>query len=145
MFCRSQTKINGSGSSFQNHQKTTRISESRLTLGSTGWVFVCLAPCQTWPHNRKKVFDCHPVITSLCETLLQTRQDQERGIIGQASFLHSWHWVWFHGHLYSSTESPQRRWVLICNCFFLQKIGPDSQISIWRAPKVVLTWNAKFL
>ena len=43
--------------------------------------------------NRKMVVDCPPVITSICETLFQARQDQERGIIGPASLLHSWHWV----------------------------------------------------
>ena len=47
------------------------------------------------PTHRKMAVDCPLVITSIVETHFQTRQDHERGIIGQASLLHSRHWVLF--------------------------------------------------
>ena len=36
------------------------------------------------------------MIQSKGETLFQTRPDQEKGLIGPTSLLHSWHWVLFH-------------------------------------------------
>ena len=72
MFCRSQTKINGSGSFFQNHQKTTRISESRLALGSTGcFVVVCGLPAKNGQIHRKMAV----MVTLKKETLFQTRKE----------------------------------------------------------------------
>ena len=61
-------------------------------------LFDGLSPCRKWPNTRKMVVDCPPVITSICDTLLQTRQDQERGMVqsGPSSLLHSWHWVLFN-------------------------------------------------
>ena len=41
--------------------------------------------------HRKMVVDCPIVITSIYT--FQARPDQEWGIIGQVSILHSWHWV----------------------------------------------------
>ena len=39
--------------------------------------------------------NCPLAIKSIVETLSQNIRDQERGKIGQASLLHSWHWVLF--------------------------------------------------
>ena len=58
------------------------------------WLFGC-QHAENGPILRKMAIDCPLVITSIVETLFQTRQDHERGIICQASLLHSWHWVLF--------------------------------------------------
>ena len=50
------------------------------------------------PIHMKMVVDCPIVITSIDDTLLLTRSDQEWGVIGQASLLHSWHWVLLASH-----------------------------------------------
>ena len=74
-------------------QKTAfSLVKSWLALRSLDCLFVCLSPCGKWPHTQENGCYCPPLITSIWETLLQTRQDQERG---PASLLHSWHWVLF--------------------------------------------------
>ena len=82
-------------------QKTAFLHWSRAGLhsGSSGclfvWSFVLVSPCQNDPIHRKIVVDCPTVFTVHIqgETLFQARLDQERGINGTASLLHSWQWV----------------------------------------------------
>ena len=78
---------------------TSQIAKGRLLTGQeqgcnrlTQLVGLVLS-CPKWPKNRKMVVVCPIVITSIGDTLFQTRPDQEWGIIGQASLLHGWHWV----------------------------------------------------
>ena len=55
---------------------------SRTGLLLVGWLDFGLGPI-----HKKMVIDCSLVITSIGET--RTRPDQERGIIGPVSLLHS--------------------------------------------------------
>ena len=55
-------------------------------------LFVCSSPCRKWPNNGC----CLPPSDHIqSKILFQTKQDQERGMNGPASLLHSWHWVFF--------------------------------------------------
>ena len=78
-------------------QKTAlSLVKSRLALGSSGWLVVCSVGCHHAQHgliHRKVVVDYIIVITSIGDTPFQTRPDAEWAMIGQASLLHSWHWV----------------------------------------------------
>ena len=72
-------------------QKTAfSLVKSRLALGSPGCSFVWLSPCRKLPNTQENgwwlahsdhIHSWNPFL------------DQERGIIGPASLLHSWHWV----------------------------------------------------
>ena len=67
----------------------------RLALGSPGLVvrsFGC-HHAENGRIHRKNVVDCPLVINSLGDNPFQTRPDQEWGIIGQASLLHSRPWA----------------------------------------------------
>ena len=46
-----------------------------------------------------RLVGCPKAIASMSDYLFQTRPDHEWGIIGQASLLHSWHWVLFLPHI----------------------------------------------
>ena len=66
------------------------------------------------------VVDCPIVITSIGDTLFQTRQDQEWGIIFQASLLQGWHWVLFCiGMAYIVTTSTKWIWIILSNGWLL--------------------------
>ena len=73
-------------------QKTAfSMVKSRLALGSPNRLVVRLVGCHHAENGlipRKMVVDCPIVITSIGDTLFQTRQAQELGRIGQASLLH---------------------------------------------------------
>ena len=56
------------------------------------WLFGCHQD-KNDPTHRRMAVNCHLATTSIGETLFQTIVDQERGKIGPASLLHSWHWV----------------------------------------------------
>ena len=60
--------------------------------------------------HRKMAVDCLIVITSIVKTLFLTIPDQERGIIGPASLLHSWHWVlsWTYFIVWKQNENIYR-------------------------------------
>ena len=59
-----------------------------------GWLFVCLSPCRNWPNSQENGCWMPPSNhINLGKTLLQTRPDQERGMIGPPSPLHSLNWV----------------------------------------------------
>ena len=65
------------------------LVKSRLALGSPGCrSFVRLSPCQNGPIHSKW-FLLSPSGHIQSETLFQTTQDQERGMNGPASLLHS--------------------------------------------------------
>ena len=80
------------------------------------------------------VGDCLPVITSIRETLSGTRQEQERGIIGPASLLHSWHWALCHHSTILTTTNV--KWVsdkpkpVQCTADFINISKP-----VWKASK----------
>ena len=63
---------------------------SRIT-----WLFVRSSPCRKWPNTQENGCWLPPSDHIQSETLFQTRQDQEKGINGSASLLHSWRWVLF--------------------------------------------------
>ena len=69
--------------------------KSRLALGSPGCSFVRLSPCQKWPNTKENGYWLPPSDHIQSETLFQTRQDQEKGMNGPASLLHSWRGVLF--------------------------------------------------
>ena len=68
------------------------------------------------PIHRKMVDEC-PLMTP--NELSQTQQDQERGMIGPASILHSWHWVLLQNTFYF--RYFRRTWV----------IEQDNQFILW--------------
>ena len=69
------------------------LVKGRLALGSPGCSFVCLSPCQKWPNTQDNGCWLPPSDHIQSETHFQTRQDQENGMNGPASLLHSWRWV----------------------------------------------------
>ena len=71
------------------------------------------------------VADCPIVITSIGDTLFQTRQDQEWGIIFQASLLQGWHWVLFF--LWVENETLLKMGT---------SIGQESQVMMMALPQV---------
>ena len=78
--------------------KSSNLTTNCKSLASPGWPFGCLFGCHHAEKgliHRKILVDCPKVITSIGDTLFQTRLDQELGIICQASLLHGWHWVLF--------------------------------------------------
>ena len=74
--------------------------------------------------HRKMVLEC----------LLQTRPDQEWGKIGQASLLHSWHWVlllwWTLFHVYFNLlQLTEIYWI---SCIVArEKVSSTSEDLIW--------------
>ena len=66
------------------------LVKSRHALGSPVWSFVCSSQRRKWLNTWLLTAPSDDIQS---ETLFQTRQDQERGMIGPASLLHSWHWV----------------------------------------------------
>ena len=56
-------------------------------------LFVCSWPCRKWPNTQKNGCWLPPSDHIQSKTLFQTRQDQEKGMNGPASLLHSWRWV----------------------------------------------------
>ena len=68
------------------------LVKSRLALGSPG----CSWPCRKWPNTQENGCCLPPSDHIQSKILFQTKQDQERGMNGPASLLHSWHWVLFH-------------------------------------------------
>jgi len=67
------------------------LVKSRLALGSPG----CSWPCRKWPNTQENGCCLPPSDHIQSKILFQTKQDQERGMNGPASLLHSWHWVLF--------------------------------------------------
>ena len=60
--------------------KDWSLVKSRLALGSPGWLFVRSVVChhaKNGPIHMKMVVDCPIVITSIDDTLLLTRSDQD--------------------------------------------------------------------
>ena len=73
------------------------LVKGRLALRSPGCrLFVRLSPCRKWPNTQKNGCWLPPSDHIQRKTLFQTRQDQEKGMNGPASLLHSWRWVLFH-------------------------------------------------
>ena len=73
---------------------TLAIAKDLLLTGEQactcfGWV----SACRKWSNTHGNGCWLCPSYQIQSETLFQTRQDQERGMNGQASLLHSWHWV----------------------------------------------------
>ena len=68
-------------------QACTRITRLFVCL------FVCSWPCRKWPNTQKNGCWLPPSDHIQSKTLFQTRQDQEKGMNGPASLLHSWRWV----------------------------------------------------
>ena len=68
------------------------LVKSRLALGSPG----CSSPCRIWPNTQENGCCLPPSDHIQSKILFQTKQDQERGMNGPASLLHSWHWVLFY-------------------------------------------------
>ena len=64
------------------------LVKRRLVPGSPGCSGVC-PQAENGLIHRIMVVDCPLVTTSIGETLFHTRPDQERGIIGPPSLLHS--------------------------------------------------------
>ena len=58
-------------------------------------LFVCSSPCRKWPNTQENGCCLPPSDHIQSKILFQTKQDQERGMNGPASLLHSWHWVLF--------------------------------------------------
>ena len=56
-------------------------------------LFVRSWPCQKWPNTQENGCCLPPSDHIQSKILFQTKQDQERGMNGPASLLHSWHWV----------------------------------------------------
>ena len=82
-------------------QKATfSLVKSRLAPGSVGSLFACLFVRRHDKNGQIRRWmlimdvECPPVITSLGETLDQTRPG--KGILGPPSLLQTWHWVLFH-------------------------------------------------
>ena len=75
------------------------LVKSRLALGSPRCSFGCSSPCRKWPNTQGN--GCWLPLSDhiQSETLFQTRQDQEKGMNGPASLLHSWRWVLFRKDL----------------------------------------------
>ena len=98
-----------------------------------GW----LSLCWKWPNTEENshCIDGPTVKTSIGHTLFQTRPDQERGIIGQASLLLGWHWVLF------SFTPPCLEQVELCSSKWLawnSNECPGSSHSEWcRSDQVV--------
>ena len=65
------------------------LFKSRLALGSPGCSVGCSSPCRKWPNTQENGYWLPP------SDHIHSWPDQERGIISQASLLHSWHWVLF--------------------------------------------------
>ena len=91
-------------------------------------LFVRLSPCRKWPNTQGN--GCWLFLRNhiQSETLFQTRQDQERGMNGTASLLHSWIWVLFHPFfslLNNVIVYSQDLWVLTCSLF--------NQVHCWTA------------
>ena len=57
--------------------KDWSLVKSRLALGSPGWPFARSVVAENGPIHMKMVVDCPIVITSIDDTLLLTRSDQE--------------------------------------------------------------------
>ena len=91
-------------------QACTRIT--RLV----GCSFVCLSPCRKWPNTQKNGCWLPPSDHIQSKTLFQTRQDQEKGMNGPASLLHSWRWVLLFFCLVILTSDWSRRTVLEACC-----------------------------
>ena len=64
-------------------QACTRITRLFVRL------FVCSSPCQKWPNTQENGCYCPLVVTSKVKLFFQTTQDEERGMNGPASLLHS--------------------------------------------------------
>ena len=60
-----------------------------LALGTPGCSYVWLSPCRKWPNTQENGCSLPPSDQIQNENLFLTRQDQERGMNGQASRLHS--------------------------------------------------------
>ena len=61
-------------------------------------LFGCSWPCRKWPNTQENGCCLPPSDHIQSKILFQTKQDQERGMNGPASLLHSWHWVLFIWH-----------------------------------------------
>ena len=61
------------------------LVKSRLALGSPG----CSSPCRKWPNTQENGCCLPPSDHIQSKILFQTKQDQERGMNGPASLLHS--------------------------------------------------------
>ena len=132
MFCRSQTKINGSGSSFQDPKSPENDSYlGKQACTRINWLFCrCLwPPSQKWPNTQEDGCNGH----------IKKRNsfpDQERGMNVPASLLHSWHWV------LSSSRSSTSGWSLcarLSRCssatrstFSQTSLRPDLQGENWK-------------
>ena len=95
-------------------QKTAfSLVKSRLAPGSPGCLGVCSSsPCRKWPNTQENGCWLPPSDHIQSETLFQTRQDQEKGMDGPASLLHSWLWVsLFHTLLGFSTKKVQQHFL----------------------------------
>ena len=57
-----------------------------------GCLFVRSSPCRKWPNTQKNGCWLPPSDHIQSENLFQIRQDQEKGMNGPASLLHSWRW-----------------------------------------------------
>ena len=53
------------------------------------WLVVCLSPCRKWPNTQENGCCLPPSDHIQSKILFQTKQDQERGMNGPASLLHS--------------------------------------------------------
>ena len=63
-----------------------------LALGSPGWLFVCLAPCQNCLVDKNMVIES---VQAIGKSLF-SKPDQGREIIGPVSIVHSRYWVLFN-------------------------------------------------
>ena len=85
------------GRSFGCHHAKNGLMHRKMVVDCTGGAFLNKGAIHPWVGGRGRMTQQSlpnaPVIKSIWETLFQTRQNQERGMIGQASLLHSWHWV----------------------------------------------------